>query len=30
MLHVFLLWMIEEKDVIRGHARPQIHPSFKL
>ena len=30
IVDVFLLWVIERKDMIRGHAGPQIQPSFKL
>jgi hypothetical protein len=30
MVDVILLWVIERKDMIRGHAGPQIQPIFKL
>jgi hypothetical protein len=30
MVDLFLLWVIERKDMIRGHAGSQIQPGFKL
>jgi hypothetical protein len=30
MVDLFLLWVIERKDMIHGHAIPQLQPSFRL
>ena len=29
-IDLFLLWVIERKDMIHGHGGPQVQPSFRL